>query len=338
MRTKSRRKLELDIVNLFNQRLFDLSRKSLESVLQELTKAGKNTKPTSLSESELIYKFMAKTIKGELEGATRLGLQGDAVAIEFLSRVALYSSKLLFALTQTQKTTVKALAQLEPFWPIPLGPYKHSIKTAKDLLNSLEVGSKSLWPINPGVLYSKRTDARALIVRFLPTMEKVRAAHASWTKMQSPATSSKRLSAFAMALLEDTVQPNWDRAQLRAHLTQVFLTGASLRPHSIGPGEVLLSVKDIEPIVNLCCRLPKLTPSKPTLKKWMQCLKLIVRALYAGHPEKNAGLRRIGAFLEQKNGARRGSGTADSNIREGIFRRIEETLTAVAYGTTKLNS
>jgi hypothetical protein len=76
-----------------------------------------------------------------------------------------------------------------------------------------------------------------------------------------------------------------------------------------------------------------LQADKFVVKEWIKVIRELMMDVYDGHPEK-CSLRWMGEFLAKgkKDSAKLGTASYESNVRAGIFQRLEKTLFNIARG------
>jgi hypothetical protein len=79
------------------------------------------------------------------------------------------------------------------------------------------------------------------------------------------------------------------------------------------------------------CKLPELTQTNEVVQTWMNVIKCLVEGIHKGHPELNPELRKLGISRQKHTEtAKLGSDTSESNIRDGIFLSLGQTLRNMA--------
>lgn len=279
-----------------------------------------------------VGRVMFQKICDEVSNLKQTAERGDQHALRALFYIAKHSTNVLARLAAESPQLVRPIARHESFWPFPVGRNKLIRELIERTIDKIELAKDYNYPADPNVLYSRGGTLRHALVSILEAINEIQIEEKIWLGDKMTTHPIERLIVTMNAAIFRRANPSWCRKDFEEYLTQKLIAKAQEEG-----GFEICRVKSSFPdaqsgrvFVSLCLQLPVLTADRKVIKRWMQPIKYAILNVHNGHPENNPRLRWHGVFLEKAKGAKRGSGTAECNIREGIFRQIEAMLTNIA--------
>lgn len=283
---------------------------------------------------ELTLRLMLKLIGNELESLKFEALNNnDQFALECLHNIAYESTRQLLLLCQQNSDMAAQIARHEQVWPIPYGRDNATRKAVELLAEVLHLGEDRASIFDTGNMLSETSDARQWLAMLTSLMNRVREEASSVSKIHKILKKSDGQTAAIISGLESIPLPNATQDQIFDHLKSFVID-----PDVIARLAQLFEVENpfsknetVQKFVRNCAKLPTLRGDKYVVKEWVRVIRELMMDVYDGHPEKSS-LRWIGEYLAKgkEDSSPKGTASYESNLRAGIFQRLERTLLNVA--------
>lgn len=198
--------------------------------------------------------------------------------------------------------------------PLELGKNHHSIFAAKNMLSEFTLARRWLYVL-AGVMEDVRAESNA-----------VKQKH---RLIRNDSTHKQRI----MVGIEGIPDIDASAQEVNHYIQSLVLTPEVLRclAELMELRQPLAKDSALQQFIYHCRVLPVLRAEKSVVKRWIMVIRELLMEVYQGHPEQSP-LRSLGEYLARGNVASSplGSRSYESNLRAGIFQRLEKTLFNIA--------
>ena len=282
--------------------------------------------PVSRADNQRIFarhsarKAMIKELKTLASEATA----GDPLAFAHLLWMAQLTSLELERLVETRRDVAKAMAKHYAGWPVFLCPGTADLRRAQRLLKSLQVGTAPYLGVSLTVRGRKGNDCRCVLAHEVEMMQLTRVLYRAYCHLKKLKLSNPSLPFHKFGYpLPKTTFVDWLYATEEG---STIREGAGFSANQLGPGK---ERKLFSRFAMDCTALPEPARKPEVVKAWMRVIKRLLMGFHNDHPEENTHLRKIGWYRRRHGEAKEGSRLWESNIREGMFSKLEQTLRGI---------
>jgi hypothetical protein len=279
---------------------------------------------------------MLKNINVEMESlANEAALHRDGLALTCLHKIAYESTSALTNLYLSIPDMLTAAARKSEMWPVLFNRRGVVEKAARQLVELIDVGGKHHSPFTVNNLLAEKSDAREWLYVLLRLIANVRRQLARMRTVQELIRAEANFDPDFLLWISGTPGSDASKDAVYQKLHRYVSS-----PEVMDVLVKLFDKKDpfekpgsLRKFIINSVRLPALAPDKRKIKAWIKVIRELMMDVYDGRPEE-CSLSWIGKYLAEgkKASSPRGTASYNSNVRSGLFARLEKTLMSIARG------